>query len=1072
MTALEAQHGSPLLTHYAEIREIENQSWAICQDDNQVMLFANRKGISTYDGEEWKTVKIPTIPYAMQKSPASGRIYIGGENNYGYLEMTPAGLYKYNSLSGDSSGTGLTTRVFFSDSGVWFYGEQSIIRYNPKTNKSDLRFDSKPGNPFTGMVITPANVFINVLNKGLFRIESDTLFPIVTGYLTEKLDVLFALPYNENLVLVGLSDGNLLLFDGMKYYPYRIKDDGYVKGNILSEGIVLGDTAFAFSTLEGGAIVTGKRSGKVLFTINNQNGLPDDEIFAIGSDNCGGLWLSHQYGLTRADLNLPVENFTIFPGLEGNLSSALTFNNELYVATSEGVYYLSEVKDITKVQIMVKKQPDIVPITGSSSDTYKNQPGSRKNIFNVIFGKKTSSEPEVEKKPTDKYVRKTVSKVKSINYLYKKIGGLNEKCRQLVSTPYGILAATNKGLFNIIDHKASLVVPDRYINHISWVPFDGYYYVASTDGYFSVKYKDKNWIADIPDTEFINPVYSVVRKDSNTLWLGGDNAVYRVVLNNNKAERYVNYKVSREFPERYMVDLINDSIFLFSESRIHYYNKESDSFESYFPGTTVGMEVKNFFLPLSNKCLIRKDNEWFPLSSEQKIKERELSLLKLFDNVISVMVEDKNIWVTDGNKRLYAVDRQRTSRINPELNVFVKSISNEKGTAFNLQDVKFERGDNVIYFDIVAPIYLKQGTNQYQYFIYKIMPNWSEWSVKTHYEKTITRPGDYILQVRARDIWGNISDRKSVRFTIKAPIIKTPLFYVLSGLILLSLIILIIRFRERQLRMNTRLLEDKVQERTSKIEAQKEEITASIEYAGRIQRAMLPVDSHFKDAFSDYFILFKPRDIVSGDFYWIGEDDKHFFFTVADCTGHGVPGAFMSTMGISTLNEIIANNRDLQANTVLNLLREKTKTALHQTGKMGEANDGMDVAFCVLNKNRKILQFSGAFNSLLLFQGGERKEYKADRMPIGIHYGDERSFTNYVVTVSRGDTIYIYSDGFSSQFGGPDGTKYKSSNLKKLLSEIYYHPMVEQRNILENEFAKWKGSNDQVDDITIIGVRI
>jgi serine phosphatase RsbU (regulator of sigma subunit) len=352
------------------------------------------------------------------------------------------------------------------------------------------------------------------------------------------------------------------------------------------------------------------------------------------------------------------------------------------------------------------------------------------------------------------------------------------------------------------------------------------------------------------------------------------------------------------------------------------------------------------------------------------------------------------------------------------------------------------------------------------------MPDWSEWSVNAHYEKTITRPGDYILQVRAKDLWGNISNRKSVRFTIKAPFIKTPVFYILSGLILLSLIILVIRFRERQLRANTRLLEEKVKERTSKIEAQKEEITSSIEYASRIQRAMLPVEDHFKDVFSDYFILFKPRDIVSGDFYWIGEDDKHYFFTVADCTGHGVPGAFMGTMGISTLNEIIANNRELQANTVLNILREKTKTALHQTGKMGEANDGMDVAFCVLNKNRKMLQFSGAFNPLLLFQGGELKEYKADRMPIGIHYGSEKSFTNHVVTVSRGDTVYIFSDGFSSQFGGPDGTKYKSSNLKKLLSEIYYRPMVEQRNILENEFAKWKGSCDQVDDITIIGVRI
>jgi serine phosphatase RsbU (regulator of sigma subunit) len=177
-------------------------------------------------------------------------------------------------------------------------------------------------------------------------------------------------------------------------------------------------------------------------------------------------------------------------------------------------------------------------------------------------------------------------------------------------------------------------------------------------------------------------------------------------------------------------------------------------------------------------------------------------------------------------------------------------------------------------------------------------------------------------------------------------------------------------------------------------------------------------------------------------------------------------------MGISTLHEIISNNRDLKANSVLNTLKAKIMGALHQTGKEGEAADGMDIALCVLNKEKTILQYSGAFNPLFIFQGGELKEYKADRMPIGIHYGEAVSFTNYEVSVSRGDTIYLFSDGLNDQFGGPDGSKYKKSNLKKLLSEIYYRPMVEQRNIIETEFANWKGSGDQIDDITIIGIRI
>ncbi len=198
------------------------------------------------------------------------------------------------------------------------------------------------------------------------------------------------------------------------------------------------------------------------------------------------------------------------------------------------------------------------------------------------------------------------------------------------------------------------------------------------------------------------------------------------------------------------------------------------------------------------------------------------------------------------------------------------------------------------------------------------------------------------------------------------------------------------------------ILEEKVQERTAEIEAQKEEITSSIAYASRIQMAMLPEADHFKKFFADHFIIFKPRDIVSGDFYWIGECEKRFYFTVADCTGHGVPGAFMSTLGISSLNEIIINNVDLKANTVLNLLREKIKTSLHQTGKEGEAADGMDIAFCVLDKKRKTLQYSGAYNPLFIFRKGVFTEYKGDRMPIGIYYGEKDEFTNYEISAKQG----------------------------------------------------------------------
>ncbi len=1098
MMAVHAQQGSPLLTHFSESREIENQSWAICQDQDQVMLFANRKGISAFDGLSWKNIRIATIPYTMQKNPADNRIYIGGDGDYGYIEKDETDEYRYVSLSDDLGGAGIITKIVFSDSIIWFYSDQLIVRYNTTTEKQDLRLIAKPGFPFTGMFVTSRNAFINVMDKGLHRVESDTLFPIVTGYLTEKTDILFSLPYSKTMVLTGRSDGTLALFDGIKYYDYNIRDDGYLIQNILFEGISLGDTAYTFSTLEGGVIIVQKNTGKVLYTINNQSELPDDEVFAIGSDNSGGLWISHQYGLTRADLSLPMENYSIFPGLKGNLTSALRYSGELYVASSEGVFYLAEVRSFDEVEYLVKKTTYVpvegqkirsVPETEKEAEPETEQQPKRKNIFSKIFGRKTETinPPPVEekaetnnnknvkaaKKKVVRYTRKTVSKLKSVNFVYNKVEGLNEKCRQLVATPYGILAATNKGLFFIRDHKSVPLIPGKYITYIRWQPYEGVYYIASNEGCYFVRYLDGKWTSESLDPAFTNPIYSITRENSKTIWLGGQDSVFKAELNNDSTVRYyVSYTVNKEFPDRYVLRLLKDTIFLFTESEIHYYDRSSDTFKKYSFPKSLNIAVRDYLMPLSNITLLKINDDWVYLGDEGTVEEMELTLLKLFDDVVFAGVEDTNIWVIDNKNRLFRIDRGRSSKINPELIVLIKRIKDNRDISFNLKDVKFDRGDNVIHFKIIAPGYLKEKTTRYRYLIYGVMKEWSEWSTETEYKETIEKPGRYTLQVMAKDIWGNTSERKKVEFTIRAPFTKTLAFYIMLTLSGLSLITFIILFREKQLQQKNKILEEKVRERTAELAAQKQEITASIEYAGRIQLAMLPMEDHFKESFTDYFIYFKPRDIVSGDFYWIGEDEGSIFFTVADCTGHGVPGAFMSTMGISTLNEIIANNRNLQADTVLNLLRDKTMRALHQTGKIGEAADGMDVAFCVLNKNRKILQFAGAFNPLIIFQGGELLEFRADRMPIGIHYGGEKPFTNHVITVNRGDTLYIFSDGYVDQFGGPEGVKFKMANFRNLLKEIYYHPMIEQRNILENEFKKWQGPGPQIDDITIIGIRI
>ncbi|NPA44986.1 MAG: tetratricopeptide repeat protein [Chlorobi bacterium] len=253
---------------------------------------------------------------------------------------------------------------------------------------------------------------------------------------------------------------------------------------------------------------------------------------------------------------------------------------------------------------------------------------------------------------------------------------------------------------------------------------------------------------------------------------------------------------------------------------------------------------------------------------------------------------------------------------------------------------------------------------------------------------------------------------------------------------------------------------------------QKQEITDSIHYAQRIQEAVLPNRKMFVNYIEDYFILFKPKDIVSGDFYWMTRVDDKLIVTAADCTGHGVPGAFMSMLGVTFLNEIVNKDKVLQPSKILDRLREKVISSLHQED--GETKDGMDIAIAVIDTTKKELQFAGAYNPLYLIKKGENEitKIKADRMPIGIHLKMNVNFTNHVIPYNSGDVIYLFSDGYVDQFGGEKGRKLKSKKFQELLLNIKDKPMAEQKEILDKFLLKWRGDLEQLDDIIVIGLRL
>ncbi|MFI5142295.1 MAG: SpoIIE family protein phosphatase, partial [Bacteroidia bacterium] len=293
---------------------------------------------------------------------------------------------------------------------------------------------------------------------------------------------------------------------------------------------------------------------------------------------------------------------------------------------------------------------------------------------------------------------------------------------------------------------------------------------------------------------------------------------------------------------------------------------------------------------------------------------------------------------------------------------------------------------------------------------------------------------------------------------------------------------------------NEHMLEQKVIERTEQVVKQSEEIKAknteleilykhitdSIRYAKRLQEAIIPTDNAVKQILPQSFVLFKPKDIVSGDFYWIRKTQNKSYIAAIDCTGHGVPGAFMSLVGYNILKEITLNDdTDIAPSVIMDKMSKGVVSTLNPKSHIeddkiaSQTKDGMDMGLCCVDYDKMELQFSGAFNPLYLIRNGELIQYKADKFPVGFRVdGIVHNFTNNVIQLQKGDTFYIFSDGYADQFGGPKGKKFMTGNFRELLKETSKLAIEKQKDFLNITIENWRGDIEQVDDVLVIGVRV
>ena len=1090
------QKGYPFISDYSFNEVIDRDNFDIIEDDSHNILLANRKGIIIFDSRQWELIPLKNFPLCLEKDPENGRIFVGCKQGFGQLQKDEAGRYKYIELSpSDSTGEIITIQIFQNK--LAFITEHSIYILSRKSLQYITKISSE--NYFTGSFISNDTLYCWNQNAELFKYNNDTL-QLIKQHFAEQEEMVFSTETDSLKTIIGLTNNQLYLFNNGNLEKIILKDQQYLNEGILNNGLLYKKGKLALGTLLGGVILLDFQTGETEEIINFQTGLPEDEVFCIQSDSNKGIWIAHQYGLSRIDLNIPIRNYSWYPGLTGEMIDMISFDKKIFLATWNGLFQLQEVKDFEEKIVLIKTEKKAPATTEplkeealsnkelrrlrrqerkESNETQDSTPEKEKNSGFISKIVQTIEKPaellsvfnrnREEDTPEYDYRKKKIYKLQSISHQYVKIEGVKGRIRDLFIVSDHLIIITNSAVYSYKD-KLENILSNHYISFAESSAKENMFMIKSNNEISVYSFKDTKWelLTKFPA---LKDMSSMVLSD-NKAYFGSDNSISRFNFDSDFNFSDSSYfTLPGEFMDQVFLDILNDSIYALCSSGIYQLNNDSLQIIRQFNS------LQNFpVYYFGEKSLWYQSNHAWNRIPEVSLYRS--NLLKLFNKVKAVQDFNSNETWLINNNQIYQIKESYDPGEEEIFNVYFSRISGKEKIPYPLSLPEIDYSNSSLKISFSAPYYLSPSNTEYSYRILEINDKWSDWTINASIEYPVLPPGEYNFQVMARNLIGQHSEIQTLHFKIKPPFWQTTVFFILLGIVILILFILIIHFREANLQKAKRILENKVKIRTQEIEEQKNEIaeqkksiTDSIEYARKIQSAAIPSPLKMKELLPEHFVLFKPRDIVSGDFYWIGEVQSTIILVAADCTGHGVPGAFMSMLGISFLNEIVNRQELTSASEILNALRRLVKDTISKEGEEERRSDGMDISLCMIDKKKNILQYAGAFNPLYLIRDNELTIIKGDKMPIGM-FTRETSFTNHVINIQKSDCFYISSDGFIDQFGGADCKKYLSKNFKSFLLKIHQQPMSKQLEMLKNEFNTWKGPFSQLDDVLVIGFRV
>lgn len=965
-------------------------------------------------------------------------------------------------------------------------------------------------------IINKDSVFVKIYNKENDRIQTNYVFDI-----TED---------NHHNYWLGLYGGvNILTFRGDSLVKLKKLDQAYgeIPSNIIFSVRKDKQGDIWFGTQDAGAFriaQSGKDSGKV-FTFSPADGLGDYTVWSIMEDSKNNLWFSTNKGGITKKTSDGIIHLTQQNGLAGNQVMnvcedkegnfwAGTYGNGICQFIGENFIHFTEKDGLPNRHVLSVIQDKsgnfwLATDGGGLSQlsfkggkpcfrTFTTDNGLPDNIVNCVSQAKDGSIWIATESGVSRYFRggfknytqdDCITFKNRVNCVYSDSKGLvwfgtnfgmcrfdgkkfipwdekddkyalfnniicitEDKKGNIWYGTYGGLLKNDQEHFIFYDEAEGL--KNKKINCLA-EDAGGNIWIGSFEGglyKFDVSSKDNQPISLILNDSLLSSdnIYSLIFQDQNVLIVGTDKGFDKVVINNSgNVIRVMNYN-------------------------------ETDGFTA----------VENH---INSICKDDKGNIWF--GTIQGVTKYNPSL----DNT---NLEAPVTHLTNINLFFENIDwLKKTDTITPwfHLPLGLDLSYKENHFTFKFTGISLSNPDRVLYK------YMLEGLDK----------TWSPARKEGEAVYPGLAPGNYIFKVMAANKYGKWNENP-IKFaiTIRPPFWKTTWFYFCVIVFIVLGFYLFTVIRVRKLKKDKQVLEQKVRERTAEIERQKKEIeekneelhqsneeitaqrdqiqeqkhlveeqhkeiTDSIRYARRIQSAVQPTNDYIDGILCDYFIFYRPKDIVSGDFYWLTKRKNLIIIVAADCTGHGVPGAFMSMLGISFLNEIVSKDYIKHSNQVLDELRQYIVHSLQQKGITGEQKDGMDIVFTVLDTTAMTLEYSGANNPLYHIRENEFSEYKADKMPIAI-YEDMKPFSCTVIQLQKGDSFYMASDGYEDQFGGPKGKKFMSKQLKELLKSNSHLPMKEQKIIVEKAHDTWVGYIDQatnapflqVDDVLVIGVKV